>query len=157
MTFTWENYRVERTDIVETVEKLFDYEAMRFTGCDDGFRAFYDYWYNELGGEDFWCKTVFLNGDLIAVIALAKAPDGVFTVQELAVSSEKRGRGYGSAILSELLRYSREIIGQEIIAANAVIFPDNTASQRAFQNAGFECVGISVEKDATYYQYRKYY
>ena len=61
MTFIWENYRVERTDTVETVEKLFDREAMRFTGCDDGFKAFYDYWYNELGGESFWCKTVFLN------------------------------------------------------------------------------------------------
>ena len=154
MTFTWENYRVERTDIVETVEKLFDYEAMRFTGCDDGFKAFCDYWYNELGENSFWCKTVFLNGELIAVIALAKAPDGVFTVQELAVSSEKRGCGYGSAILSELLRYSREIIGQEISVANAVIFPDNTASQGAFQNAGFEYIGTNAERDAAYYQYR---
>ena len=153
MTFTWENYRVERTDIVETVEKLFDREAMRFTGCDDGFKAFYDYWYNELGGENFWCKTVFLNGELIAVIALAKAPDGVFTVQELAVSSDKGGRGYGSAILSELLRYSREIIGQEISIANAVIFPDNTASQGAFQNAGFEYIGTNAERDAAYYKY----
>ena len=155
MTFTWENYRVERTDAVETVEKLFDREAMRFTGCDDGFKAFYDYWYNELGENSFWCKTVFLNGELIAVIALAKAPDGVFTVQELVVAPEKRRRGYGSAILSELLHYSREIIGQEISVANAVIFPDNTASQGAFQNAGFECVGVNDEKDATYYQYRK--
>ena len=119
MRFNWENYRAE---LVDTVEKLFDIEAVRFTGCDDGFKDFYDYWYGELGEEAFGCKVVFEDGAVIGVIALAKAPDGVFTVQEVVVAPDKRGQGYGSAILSELLACSERIIGQNIGKATAVIF-----------------------------------
>lgn len=136
-TFIWDSYHVDHEKVVEN---LLDFEAVRFTGCDEGFKAFYDYWKKELDENSFWCKTIFLKEKLIAVIALAEATDGVFTIQELIVSPDCRNMGYGSAILSELLYYSSDIIGRDIHMAKAVIFSDNLASKKAFEKAGFVCV-----------------
>lgn len=149
MRFTWENYSIEH---METVEKMFDCEAVRFTGCDEGFKAFYDYWAKELGEENFWCKTVFLKGKLIAVIALAKSPDETFTIQELVLSPDCRGMGYGSNIISELLCYPLDIIGQEIHSAKAVVFQDNFASIRVFEKIGFVC--SKGDNDVLVFEYR---
>ena len=55
---------------------------------------------------------------------------------EVLVAPEKRGRGKGSILLKELLQ-SKEIVGFEILHSEAVIYPNNVASQRAFENAGF--------------------
>ncbi|MBQ8547521.1 MAG: hypothetical protein IJ427_03395 [Lachnospiraceae bacterium] len=44
MKFTWEDYSVTYKDVVET---WLDEEAKQFTGCDDGFEEFYNYWANE--------------------------------------------------------------------------------------------------------------
>ena len=55
---------------------------------------------------------------------------------ELLVAPEKRGQGKGSTLLKELLK-SKEIVGFEIHHSEAVIYPNNIASQRAFENAGF--------------------
>lgn len=152
LIFVWKDYSA---DYAEKVEGLFDAEAIRFTGCDEGFGTFCEYWLSELGAEAFFSKVVFIGERLIGVVALAVSDDGVFTLQEIAVTPEERGNGYGSMMLRELLTYSRLIIGREIEEAEAVIFPKNIASQRAFQNAGFIHIGTHPDGDAFYYGYKR--
>ena len=154
MNFIWKDY-CELYQ--EKVELLFDDDAIRFTGCDEGFKAFFDYWWEELGAESFFCKVIFHNECLMGVVALAKSDDEVFTIQEIAISSEYRGRGYGTLLLKELLTSSSRIIGQDIHIAEAVIFPQNIASQRAFSKAGFNYSRTHPDGDALYYQYTSTY
>lgn len=44
MKFTWDDYSATYKDVVET---WLDEEAKKFTGCDDGFEGYYNYWVNE--------------------------------------------------------------------------------------------------------------
>ena len=152
MNFIWEDYS---SNYAEKIETFLDSKAIKYTGCEDGFENFYSYWKNELGA-DFWCKVVLIKNEPIAIIAFAKSYDNVFTIQEFIVSPNNRGKGYGSAILKELLNCSSEIIGQDISIAEAVIYPDNIASQKAFQKAGFIYTGAHPDGDAWYYQYNKH-
>ena len=55
---------------------------------------------------------------------------------EVLVAPEKRGQGKGSKLLKELLD-CKEIIGSAIQKSEALIYPSNIASQKAFENAGF--------------------
>lgn len=152
MEFIWMDYGPEYEEWVET---LFDSEAIKFTGCDEGFRSFCDYWHGELGGDHYFCKVIFKESCLLGVIALAKSSDGVFTVQEVVISPEYRGLGYGTRVLKELLQRSASVIGQEITVAEAVIFPENIASQKAFLKAGFVHTGTHPDGEVLYYQYTK--
>ena len=152
MNFIWKDYSFE---YAEKIEDFLDKEAFKYTSCEDGFNDFYTYWYNELGESNFWCKVILIENEPIAVISLAKAPDNVFTVQEFIVSPSYRGKGCGSNILRELLFCSKEIIGQEISVAEAVIYPNNIASQKAFQKAGFVYTNAHPDGDAWYYRFIK--
>ena len=96
---------------------------------------------------------VLIENEPIAVIAFAKSPDNEFTIQEFIVSPSNRGKGYGSVILKELLTHSKEIIGQDIFVAKAVIYPDNKASQRVFEKANFTHTATHPDGDALYYEY----
>ena len=49
---------------------------------------------------------------------------------------KKRGCGIGTRLLQTLLE-SEEIVGAAIEKSEAVIFPENLSSQRAFQKAGY--------------------
>ena len=152
MEFIWIDYC---TACENEVEALFDSDAVKFTGCDDGFKAFYDYWLGEIGTDSFFCKVIISEEHLMGVIALARAQDGVFTIQEFVVSPEHRGKGLGTMMLKEFLQHSMDIMGQEITVAKAVIYPDNLASQKAFSKAGFVHTLTHPDGDAMYYQYKK--
>ena len=155
MLFEWEDYSAEYADITEG---LLDDEAIRNTGCDEGFSAFYSYWLNEADtklNENFWCKLAFMDNELIGVVCLGLSPIKEFTVMEIIVSKSKRNRGYGSAMLLNLLKNATVIIGIEINIAKAVIFPNNIASQRSFEKAGFVYTDSHPDGDAWYYEYRK--
>lgn len=133
--FVWRDYDPETmTDI----EKWLDEGAVRSTGLDDGFRDFYEYWANEDGfvvGENFWCKVVCENDKPVAVIAFCQHEQKAL-IMEIVVDPQKRGQGIGTKLLKELLG-SEKIIGSAIRTSEAVIFPSNTASKKAFENAGF--------------------
>ncbi len=123
---------------MEFVEQWLDAAALRFTGLEDGFREFYEYWAAEDGyrvGENYWCKVVYERGLPVGVIAFALY-EGKMTIMEILVAPEKRGQGKGTQILKEL-HTCPEILGFSIQNSEAVIFPDNVASQRAFEIAGF--------------------
>lgn len=152
MRFDWIDYPGPYR---ETVEPWLDPEAKRFTGMEEGFSEFYRYWANTPEtrlNENFWFKVIVHNGEPIGVIAVALW-EGVFTVSEFLLRPDRRSLGLGSAILRELLNRADSILGQPIENAQAVIFPGNRASQRAFENAGFVFESAHPDGDALYYRY----
>ena len=137
------------------VEEWFDDHAVRMTGMDDGWRAFYKYWITDGEmklGKDYWCKVVYDYDTPFAVIALSLY-EGSFHIMELIVMPEMRGNGLGAALLRELISEGETIIGHRIEKATAVIFPNNPASQKVFEKAGFVFDHANEDGDAWYYCY----
>lgn len=137
------------------VENWLDEHAVRMAGMDDGFRAFHEYWINDgemTLGKDYWCKVVYKGKTPFAVIALSLY-EGNFNIMEFLVMPEMRGKGLGTALLRELLSDGEMIIGHQIERATAVIFPNNIASQKAFEKVGFVFDHANDDKDAWYYCY----
>ena len=152
MRFDWKDYAADTMPIVE--DWLDDY-AVRMTGMDDGWKSFHEYWITEGGmtpGKDYWCKVVYDQAAPFAVIVFSLY-EGNYHVMELLVKPEKRGKGFGTALLRELLSNGEMIIGHRIERATAVIFPNNPASQKAFEKAGFVFDHANDDDDACYYCY----
>ena len=153
MNFGWKDYSARYASIVES---WMDAEAKRFSGCDEGWEDYFNYWKNDKQtqlGINFWGKVVFMHSIPIAVISLALADEKII-VSEFIVAPSYRGRGFGTQILQELLSHGTEIIGFAIHTVRAVIFPNNIASQRAFEKAGFEFESAHPDGDALYYIYQ---
>ncbi len=151
MNFTCRDYHPET---MRYIENWLDESAVKSTGLDDGFHAFYEYWANEDGfvvGENFWCKVVFENDEPLAVIAFCLYEEKI-NIMEIVVVPAKRGQGRGSKILKELLE-NGQIIGFVIHKSEAVIYPNNIASQKAFEHAGFKYHHTNEDGDAMYYVY----
>lgn len=135
MKFVWCDYN---PGTMRFIENWLDESAVASTGLDDGFRAFYEYWANEEGfdaGENYWCKVTFENGQPFGVVALCEYEQKI-NIMELLIAPNERGQGKGSALIRELLD-NGEIIGVKIRKCEAIIYPGNIASQKAFENAGF--------------------
>lgn len=135
MNFVWCDYDPAT---MRFIENWLDESAVKSTGLDEGFLDFYEYWAKEDGfvvGENFWCKVAFENDKPFAVIAFGQHEDKTI-IMEIVIAPEKRGQGKGSQLLKELLE-NEEIIGFAIQKSEAVIYPGNIASQKAFENAGF--------------------
>ena len=60
-----------------------------------------------------------------------------FTIGEVLLRPEVRGKGIGTAMIKELLDHSPEIIGKRMDSADAVVFASNASSIRMFEKAGF--------------------
>ena len=78
--------------------------------------------------------------------------EGKIEIMETFVVPEKRGQGIGSKVLKELLK-NGQIIGFVIHKSEAVIYPNNIASQKAFENVGFKYHHTHEDGDAMYYVY----
>lgn len=155
MNFVWCDYN---PNTMRFIENWLDESAVKSTGLDEGFQAFYAYWASEDGfvvGENFWCKVTFENDQPFAVIALCRH-EGKIIIMELLVAPEKRGQGKGTKLLKELLA-NEEIIGFPIQKCEAVIYPDNTTSQKSFENAGFQYHHNHTDGDgdSMYYAYER--
>ena len=154
MNYIWKNYNPET---MEFVEEWLDKEAVDNTGMDDGWKEFHNYWCsdeNTVPDKNYWCKAVYENEKPIAVTAIGYN-EGKYNIMELVVRPDERGKGKGSSLLKELLINSTEIIGSEITEAEAVIYPSNPASQKAFEKAGFVFDYAHEDGDVFYYIYRK--
>ncbi len=152
MRFDWKDYI---PDTMLFVEEWLDNHAIRMTGMDDGWRAFHEYWITDgemTLGKNYWCKVIYDHNTPFAVIALSLC-EGNYHVMELLVKPEMRGNGFGTALLRELLSNGEMIIGHRIERATAVIFPNNPASQKAFEKAGFVFDHANDDDDAWYYCY----
>ncbi len=153
LKYGWVDYS---KDYREIVESFLDDEAIKSTGCDDGFEAFYTYWMSEEDtrlNENFWFKVISTDQKPIAIIAIAKSPQNEFTVSEFIIAPTERRKGHGKAILKELLSNSSTILGERIDLARAVIFPSNIASQKAFAGAGFDFSFTHPDGDALYFEF----
>ena len=155
MRFVWRDYDPQT---MQYIEGLLDESAAASTGLDEGFRDFYAYWKGEscnLPDNPFQCKVVFCNDEPVAVIALW-LHDREATIMEVIVHPQMRGAGVGTQLLKELL-HCEEIIGRPIDAYEAVIYPDNIASQKAFEHAGFIYTSTHEDQDgiSMKYTYRK--
>ena len=155
MDFAWLDYVPET---MQYIENWLDEAAVRSTGLDDGFFSFYEYWANEDGfivGTNYWCKVVSANGAPFAVIAFC-LHEGKVIIQEMVICPESRGKGMGTKLLKELLE-NEEILGFSIQKSESVIFASNTASQRAFEKAGFKCIRTDESGNAMHYAYESDY
>ena len=149
MRFRYDDYEPPCSEF----ESWLDSDARRFTGIDGSFREFYEYWRDDPDskpGENYFCKLISEGGEKVAVAAFGLW-DSKLTVMEVIVAPEKRGIGIGSAVLSELIGSADAICGISFDCAEACIFPDNTASKKAFTKAGFTLGRISSDGDAEYY------
>lgn len=136
MNYVWCDYN---PSTMRFIENWLDESAVNSTGLDEGFRAFYEYWLCADGfvlGENFWCKVTFEDNEPFAVIAFCLHENKVI-IMEVLVAPEKRGQRKGATLLKELLD-NEEILGFRIQKSEAVIYPSNIASQKAFENAGFQ-------------------
>lgn len=150
MNFVWYNYNPEKMGYVEN---WLDKHAVRMTGIDEGFHQEYEYWSNyenNTVGKNYWCKVVFENETPFAVIEFGLY-EGVVTIMEIIVAPEKRGYGMGSKVIKELIVNAKVIIGIDIPKAEAIIFPSNIASQKAFKKAGFKYHHTHEDGDAMTY------
>lgn len=140
----WQDYEPEQAALVNA---WLDREAIRYTGLDDGFDAFYQYWKRNsdpVRGENFYCKIVSKERRPVAVVAFSYHQQTV-VVMEIVVDPILRGQGRGTAIINELVDHAAHWIGQPMAVFEAVIFPHNTVSQTVFYKTGF--VPVSDEKD----------
>ena len=154
MKYTWIDYN---SAYAKMVDSWLDEDAMRFTGCDEGFEEYYQYWVNDADtkiGENFWAKIIIADAEPIGIVTLGLW-ENVFTISELIICTDRRGKQFGSSALTELIAHSKDIIGVEIQEAKAVIFPNNIPSQKAFEKAGFTFDYEHPDGDAWYYKYQK--
>ena len=149
--YIWRDYDPQAMDFVDA---WLDAESIRSTGLEDGFQDFYDYWAHEDGfilGKNYWCKVIYIGDTPFAVMALC-LHEGKLSIMEMLVAPEFRGRGRGTKLLRQLLG-SDKVLGFPIPKCEAVIFPNNVASQRAFEKAGFSCFHVHAAGTALYYAY----
>ncbi len=152
MKYTWIDYNLAYKEMVDS---WLDEDAKRFTGCDEGFDEYYQYWANDPEtkiGENFWAKIIIENGIPVGIIVIGLR-EGVFTISEFIICPNKRGKGTGTSVLLELLVHAKKVLGIEIEKAQAVIFPNNIVSQKAFEKAGFTFYYEHPDGDAWYYRY----
>ncbi len=153
MKFTWLDYKTEHAALVDS---WLDDTAVRMTGIEDGFdkewRATLDEAKNFPGCRDF-CKIVSENGVPFAAVKYGFYQNNV-TVSVIIVDPAQRGKGKGSAALRELVINPNTLVGEKVDKFDAVIFPSNAASQKAFEKAGFAFDYAHEDGDALYYLFK---
>ena len=150
MTFTWLDYTTEYAPLVDS---WMDETAVKMTGIEDGIDSEWQATLKESvnfpGCKDFF-KIVCGNGVPFAAVKYGYYQNNV-TVSVIIVDPMQRGKGRGSAVLRELAENINRLVGEKTDKIEAVIFPSNTASQRAFGNAGFVFEYAHEDGDALYY------
>jgi RimJ/RimL family protein N-acetyltransferase len=137
MIFHWIDNTPEYATLIDS---WLDVTAVKMTGIDEGWDS---YWnavlldaVNFPGCVDH-CKIVLAEGQPVAVVAFGYYRNDV-TISEIIVAPEMRAKGYGSRIIQELISLSRIWFPDPISRFSAIVFAQNIASQKVFQNAGFQ-------------------
>ena len=154
MLYKWVDYHKGYKEVVET---WLDDEAVKYTGCAEGWDQYFEYWKNEPGtvlNGNFFSKVVLDGGKAVGVIAVYEEKN-IYYIQEFVVSPDRRCMGTGSSILKELLQSGEYIVGKTITRAEACIFPSNISSRKAFEKAGFRYSRTHPDGDTCYYEFRK--
>jgi L-amino acid N-acyltransferase YncA len=88
---------------------------------------------------------IFSDGD-VAVGQVRVDVDGEVAEVSIVVAPERRGRGFGKAMLSEAMRLLRRDFGSGV-RARALVLDDHDASLRTFRACGFRVVGPAARDD----------
>lgn len=151
MEFLWVDYR---SGDAELIDSWLDDTAVAMTGIDSGWEK---YWQeviadavNYSGCEDR-CKLVKRDGIPVAAIVFG-CYRGVVTISEIVVAPFMRAKGFGTQIIRELVMNANCWFQDGIDQFRAVVFPDNLASKKAFQNAGF-VANAATDGTVLEYQY----
>jgi GNAT superfamily N-acetyltransferase len=154
MKFEWYDYDPQT---MPYIEQWLDESTVKSTGLDEGFCKFYECWVNEddfVVGQNFWCKVVCEHDRPFAVIAFCQHNSKII-IMEMVIDPQQRNQGKGSKLLKELLA-RKDLLGFIIQESEAVIYPSNIASQKAFENAGFQYHHTHEDSDgiSLYYTYK---
>ena len=151
MDFVWKE--VDKQDEGAVVDLLCS-EDVRFATPDVVFYDFCQCWQKELR-EDFFVRSIYLDGVFVAAIVFSRSVDAVYTILEFAVVPRFREQRLGSRIVGEFISCSSSILGEKILDAVAVIEWDNYRAQGVFESAGFVNSGTHPDGDACYFRYKK--
>jgi L-amino acid N-acyltransferase YncA len=88
---------------------------------------------------------IFSDGD-VAVGQVRADVDGDVAEVSIVVAPERRGQGYGKAMLSEAMSLLRRDFGSDV-RARALVLDDHDASLRTFKACGFRVVGPAARDD----------
>ena len=148
MKYNWKDYSVEYSEIINS---WFDSEALSMTGIDEDFDSYVKAVTGDSANFPNTEFKVIFEGDSPVAIAVYGVYDRIVTVMEIVVSPNERGKGKGSEIIRELLQICNESFDETVKQFKAVIFPNNIASQKAFEKAGFRFESAHEDGDAWYY------
>lgn len=148
----WKDYGPEDSVFASYI---LDGEAVKMTGLYEGFDAYVNS--SKADSKNFpGCKDqykiVFEENHVLALVAYGIYEE-IVTVSEIIVAPHYRNKGKGTEIIKELLDICRNSFGDTIKQFRAVIFPNNIASQRAFEKAGFHFESAHEDGDVWYYVY----
>lgn len=153
MRYIWKDYNPE---YLELINSFLDNEAISMTGLDEGFDNYVSALIadstNYPGAKDY-IKVIF-EGEIPIAVLVFGIYDGILTVAEIIVAPEYRGKGKGTEIIRGLLQLINKSITETVNQINAVIFPNNIASQKVFEKAGFRFDHAHEDGDAWYYVYK---
>ncbi len=151
MQFNWKPYRDVDASLVDS---WIDDDAISQTGLEDGWKSFYDYWMRESPGEGKDCCFLISQDDLPFAVMYLAITGGEITISEYIVAPDKRGKGYGTAVLIELLENRAHLLNIPGSLVKAVVFPGNLASAKALEKAGFVLASGHLNDDVFHYEYR---
>jgi RimJ/RimL family protein N-acetyltransferase len=134
--FQWNDYT---NAYAQLVDSWLDEEAVAMTGISDGWDV---YWSSVLedaanypGCADY-CKVIFEDSVPIAAVCYG-IYENTMTVSEFVVSPELRGMGKGTQLLTDLVEFVGKCGHDAVNRIEAVVYPQNIASQNVFRKAGF--------------------
>lgn len=129
-----------RPEDLETIRTWLDDEGIRSFAGGDGALAFV---------EDVSCDALTLtdaSGEVVGFATLEPCLGGQSPMVLMAVDPGRRGRGLGTRLYEELAAWGRE--HTEFGAVYGEISPDNVASRRAAEKAGW----VLIDTDEDGYQ-----
>ena len=148
MKYNWKDYSAEYSEIINS---WFDSEALSMTGLDEDFDSYVNAVTEDSANFPNTTFKVIFEGDSPVAVAVYGVYDRIVTVMEIVVATNERGKGKGSEIIRDLLQICNETFDETVKQFKAVVFPNNTASQKAFEKAGFYFESAHEDGDAWYY------
>lgn len=152
MKLIWKNY--SDNNAVEINQWLKHEETNKFLEIDDWHSAYVniitgvDFYYEN--GEksyyklnyDYFCKVVIENNRLISVLNLyVNYADNSIQINPIIVAPILQGRGYGTAIIKELIGNPQNILRSNCYSKIGIMIEsDNLLSLRCFEKSGFNYV-----------------
>jgi len=149
MLFKWIDYCEKYEYEIESW--MNDDDTCRF--ATDNIKEDHEYWSSELNGDEYFCKVVLEESEIIAIILIMRSDEHPVHINPLIVNPKHRNKGYGTKIITELISSVKDVTGFDSDVFTADIFPNNKVSIKAFEKVGFVLAGIHKDGDCGYWVY----